>query len=925
MKRSSVGPSLLAGLLYLATGYLALELAPMVELSVPLYPAAGVALAAVLVHGTKVLPGIFAAALLLEYLLLRGGGTLTSTLLLSVGIAAAATLQAAVARWFALRYAGYPNRLDTMPSIARLMLVVVPASCLVSATLTQSLLSWQGRVAPEALFDAWWFWWLGDALGMVIVTPMLLALFGQPASDWRGRRLPIVLPMLAAMCLVGAAMQLIARAENNRIRHGVERETVHMRVVLEQRLGATLAALSALSVESTDRDAGERFSRWANDRLAETPGVRALGWAAWVGASQRHGFESAQSALHGHPFVIHEIVQALRGPRPTPVSEPRAYLPVVRVEPWWIHRRMLGLDKFSLPTVGQATDRALRSREPSATAPIDPAWIDGGRDDHSALRSSPSVLVYLAGLAYPTEMPDAESTQVLPPARGFAFAALSPQVVLDALTAEGLHDVQACLIDNSDATRTRLAGPTGCEARPVAGAAARFVITEAMDFAGRDWLLEAYPTPALLAELRSAGPRALAVIGFFTVGLLGIFLLVMTGRTRRVEELVDERTEALRRETTERLVALRALRDSEERLRNVIEAAPAGIAWLDAGGRVASCNARFRALTGYDPNVDAEIRLSDLLDAEHPPPRDSLLADLFGRASGTLTVEHRLSTCDGRSLPVEIALSLQTPGGRGETAIVALVRDITVRKRVEEAERARLQAESANRSKSEFLSRMSHELRTPLDAMLGFSQLLRLDTRRTLDASQLEKIGAIEQAGWHLLAMIDDMLDLSRIEAGKMAIDTRNVDLAALVRDTVPIIAADLARYELRIEQRIDESARWVLVDPVRMRQVLINLLNNACKYNLPQGRIVIEAACASAQQVALRIANTGQQVPAELIPKLFDPFYRGPNQQSRPGTGIGLTLSRHLLQLMSGEIDAASEGEFTVFTVRVPRGTPAG
>jgi signal transduction histidine kinase len=251
-----------------------------------------------------------------------------------------------------------------------------------------------------------------------------------------------------------------------------------------------------------------------------------------------------------------------------------------------------------------------------------------------------------------------------------------------------------------------------------------------------------------------------------------------------------------------------------------------------------------------------------------------------------------------------------------------LLAEVQLRKR-EDERRAREALEASNRAKSQFLSRMSHELRTPLNAVLGFAQLMRTDRRRPLDPDHLARVQHIEHAGEHLLALVNDVLDLSRVESGEMTLALEPVDVRQVAAEAVAFVsqmAAD-AGIEIRnaLPGDVEADDAWVLADPVRLRQVLVNLLSNAVKYNRQRGRVTLrlqrrDGLC------RLSVLDTGVGMSPEQLARLYEPFNRLGAERSRiEGTGIGLMLCKHMVELMHGTLAIDSmPGRGTVASVEL-------
>ncbi len=216
---------------------------------------------------------------------------------------------------------------------------------------------------------------------------------------------------------------------------------------------------------------------------------------------------------------------------------------------------------------------------------------------------------------------------------------------------------------------------------------------------------------------------------------------------------------------------------------------------------------------------------------------------------------------------------------------------------------------------------MSHELRTPLNAMLGFAQLLDMDSRPPLAAHQRAWAAQILQAGWHLLEMINDTLDLSRIDAGMLRMNIGPVPLQAMVQQCVGMLEPAAARRNIGMQVLLDDAALQVLCDETRLKQVLTNLLSNAVKYNLPGGQVVVHSQRLDAQTVALRVLDTGLGLTDAQMADLFQPFNRlGREHGDVDGTGIGLVISRRLAELMGGTLHAErTDGQGATFVLTLP------
>ncbi|MBC8056293.1 MAG: response regulator, partial [Rhizobiales bacterium] len=256
--------------------------------------------------------------------------------------------------------------------------------------------------------------------------------------------------------------------------------------------------------------------------------------------------------------------------------------------------------------------------------------------------------------------------------------------------------------------------------------------------------------------------------------------------------------------------------------------------------------------------------------------------------------------------------------------------DITEAKNAEIARQQVLLAERESEAKSQFLSRMSHELRTPLNAVLGFTQLLQLEAADRGAAAQSAKLDHIRAAGEHLLTLIDDALDLSSLQSGALRLDLQPVSVAASAAQAMPLVEALAAAHGVTL--RSGPLDGHVRADPTRLRQVLLNLLTNAIKYNRARGQVVVESrvdsdaeANGAARFVHISIRDTGRGLTAEQLTHLFEPFNRlGMENEGIEGSGIGLTIVKALVEGMGGQVRVTSQaGHGTVFAVALPAAQP--
>ena len=287
----------------------------------------------------------------------------------------------------------------------------------------------------------------------------------------------------------------------------------------------------------------------------------------------------------------------------------------------------------------------------------------------------------------------------------------------------------------------------------------------------------------------------------------------------------------------------------------------------------------------------------------------------------------RLRRPDGAVRHVEASGHRMQGFSQAEVRLFGVMRDVTDEHVRAEQAMQRDAAEKVAQSQRDFLSRLSHELRTPLNAILGFAQLLLLDhSSNALNPSQAQRVSIMLTAGRQLLSMVEDVLDLTKVDAGEITIALQPVELAPLWRSSAAMIDGVREQHGVSLIDRLPAQALWACADPQRLTQVFINLLTNACKYNRPGGHVVVEG-WVDGDMVVVELSDDGIGMSAEDMAQLFQPFKRlAPQAESIEGTGLGLYIVKQLVARMNGHIEVHSEqGQGSRFTLRLPVASAPG
>ncbi|MCW5659800.1 MAG: PAS domain-containing protein [Burkholderiaceae bacterium] len=436
--------------------------------------------------------------------------------------------------------------------------------------------------------------------------------------------------------------------------------------------------------------------------------------------------------------------------------------------------------------------------------------------------------------------------------------------------------------------------------------------------------LERFVPAADRAAMRLAFERVLTAFDAPVRGELRIVrsdgaLRELSGRMRMMRSSSGSRMIGTLIDVTEQRARARALREAHERAALAARAVGLGTWELDHRSRSATWDEQMWRLRGLEPRAQP-LTEDELQALVHPDdlPQMKREYEIALRDKRPASGQFRVRWPDGswhwlasRSMPM-----FDEHGN--ELRRIGVNWDITQAREAEQVRQERMLAQRESRAKSLFLARMSHELRTPLNAVIGFAQLLLSDRALALHGEPREQLQHIQAAGQHLLALVNDVLDLSSLDTGEIRLHPQALELGSVYDAAVPMVAALAATHGVRLQR--GELAHAVLADPTRLRQVLLNLLTNAIKYNRPAGTVQVESHALD-EQVVLQVRDTGRGMASDQLLHVFEPFNRlGLERKGIEGTGIGLAIVKANVERMGGSVHVQSTpGVGSVFEVRLP------
>lgn len=381
----------------------------------------------------------------------------------------------------------------------------------------------------------------------------------------------------------------------------------------------------------------------------------------------------------------------------------------------------------------------------------------------------------------------------------------------------------------------------------------------------------------------------------------------------------------MRRSLSRQTAHQRALAEANDRWALAAAASEVGLFEVDIARDLIHMDGRASALYGMgDQGVTMpRPQVRDMIDEQDRDHLRQGMNDSLNHGA-VLKKRHLTHGADGVARLLETTGRMDHSSAAAGSRLVGVVRDVTAEQAQSDLAAQRDAARQVAESQRMFLSRLSHELRTPLNAILGFAQLLHLDTCRTLTDSQTQQVQWILSAGQQLLALVEDVLDLTKVEAGEVRMNLQAVEIGPMLEGSLALLDGVATRYRVSFIDRLPARPLRARADPQRLQQVFMNLLSNGCKYNRPGGQVTIDGRL-EGDEVVIDIADNGIGMTPEDAGQLFQPFKRVVSSAHYiEGTGLGLYIVKLLVERMRGEVTVDTrEGMGSCFTLRLPAATP--
>jgi two-component system, sensor histidine kinase len=789
---------ILLALAYFATGWVGLNWAIETGFATPIWPPSGIALAAVLLFGYRMWPGVFLGSFLVNIISESSLGADMSVsipdLLVALGISCGASLQAAGGAFLVRRYVNFPDPLITTRQIIKFFTYAGPVSCLINATISPTVLVLSGLIDLNTWLVSGITWWGGDTLGVLIFMPLILVWCLDPKEVWTHRRGPVTLALLAAFLVAISAFVYTRSLDREKTLLELKNRANDITTVLGLTLKGHLNVLASLegAFHAMGTVAPEQFRKISDTALTEFPGLQAVSWNMRFQNEKRKNVEKIFKQHYGPRAGITErngdgnLIPALIRPE---------YVPVFLIEPREQNIKALGYDVLSDPVRREALNRARDMGQPVATGRITLVQEKGAQYGFLVFRPH-----FQSGL--PTNTIKQRRRAI----RGYHTAVFRIGDMINSMFPSGAlpGGLYIKLLDRSapEGGRVLYTSPTDATASNGAEHASSN-IKLAVDWSydvqipGRQWELHVGVLASHMNQHLQRSGWEVFVPGMIIAALIGVLTLISTGRQLELEASVEKRTKELRLEIAER------------------------------------------------KKIEKDV-----------------LA-------------------------------------------------------------AKMEAEKANFAKSDFLASMSHDLRTPLNAIMGFSEMMDTRAFGPLGDSHYEEYAKdIHKSGKLLVSLIDDILDLSKVEAGKYELSESDVDIAELVQSSVSLISMLSEAGHIQLLAKIEPALPLLRADERALTQILNNLLSNAVKFTPENGKITVSAKLRSKGIIDLQVADTGIGMSSDDIAKALEPFEQASSTHAKrhEGTGLGLHLCQKLVGLHGGALEIESEpGIGTTVTLLFP------
>jgi PAS domain S-box-containing protein len=869
---------------YFIAGKLGFFLALSLDDSTAVWPASGFSAAGITLLGYTALPGVFFASLLVN---LNQSLSITeifsplvvSHLSMNSFIALGAVLEAFTTAYIIRKFIGFPSTFSHWRDVLILFLVAGLIGAIPSPTIATAIFYFKGYITLSSCLYNWFFWWIGNSLGIIAITPILVTLFSPKKYISTKRKIYIAIPILLMLVMVTMIFISTNEYEQKKLQQNLELQAKNTTNSFKYQLEVKANELEAVksffnSSEFVDRSEFKEFVSVFVDNHA----TYSIKWIPKVNKKDAQLFIESASAYGIKNFVI----KSAENSQNLDYYSNKIYYPVLYSEPQAVSSNDFGVDILSVDRYRAALNMAIQTGNIVVSEIETAKHADGNMIilfnpvyDNKVNDGKKNILGFVVGTYKLNELIKDISENLR--SNGIEFT------IFD----QGISDSRANIIYKS------------FEQDP------SFLLTTSthIEVGGRSWTIKFEQTKEYLTANKEWYLWYLLLVGLGLQALVAILTLIITGYSDTIEGFVKKQTFNLK--------------ESETRFQLAVKGTKDGIwDWVDTSLEEQYWSPQFFKLLGYEPN-EMQSKYSNFIGMVH------------SEDMGTVESIFRSHIFKGKMFDIELRM-LKKSGKynwyqfRGIITVdsetlakrmTGSITDISDRKSTErKLKQAKEEAESATRMKSDFLATMSHEIRTPMNGIIGTTELV-LDTELT--PQQRGYMDNVLYSAENLLEILNDILDFSKIEAGKMELEMTPFDFKRASQEVVDLLIPRASKKNLKLNLIYrEETPEYVVGDSIRIRQVLYNLVGNAIKFT-EKGSVTItvekQASVTPPQgKVALLISvqDTGIGLTKEQRRSIFNKFVQADSSTTRKfgGTGLGLAICQMLVSMFGGEIGVDSE-----------------
>lgn len=887
-------------LAYFVPGKLGYLIALPPDSSTAIWPPSGFASAGITLLGYKALPGVFFGSLVLNLINLNQKLSIAEIFSPAVFgyistpgvIAIGATLEAFAVSYIIRRFIGFPSSLSHWRDALVLFLVAGLIGAIPSPTIGVTMFYLKGYIALSEYWYNWCAWWIGNSLGIIAITPVLVTLFSPKQYISSRRKIYIAAPILVMLAVVAAVFISTSEYEAKKLQQNLDLQAKNITIRFEHKIAVKIHEMEAIKSFFNASEFVDRleFREFVKDFFGNSS-THSIQWVSKVSendlslliqAAKKDGIENFAIRSDESNKDFNHVSRKI-------------YYPILYSEPYDTTKSYLGLDIVSIERYKTALKIAAQSGK------IVVAQMHKIQDQGNVMFTIFNPVFNSKAKIVTVE--DREKN-----VSGFIVGTYKLNEIINNLSEElKQKGIEVIISDHATSNAEEIIIYKSFEKNP------GFLLSAStsLDVGERVWTIKFEQTKEYLVSHKEWHLWYLLLVGLGVQALVSILTLIITGYSDTIESFVKKQTFDLKESETRFQLAVKGTRD--------------GIwDWVDTSKEEQYWSPQFFKLLGYEAG-ELEAKRSNFMKIIHPEDVDAVEAIFNSHIfkGRTFDIEHRMLKKSGKYNWYQFRGIITVDQEFSTKRMTGSITDISDRKSTEKKlKQAKEEAESATRMKSDFLATMSHEIRTPMNGIIGTTELV-LDTELT--PQQKGYMDNVLYSAENLLEILNDILDFSKIEAGKMDLEMSPFDFKRASQEVVDLLRPKALQKNLKLNLVYKNDAQEYLIgDSMRIRQILYNLVGNAIKFT-KSGSVTITVenqASVTPQRgksmLVVSVQDTGVGLTKEQRRSIFNKFVQADSTTTRKfgGTGLGLAICQMLVSMMGGEIGVDSEpGQGSIFS----------